>query len=187
MRPDYDSVKSDSNGEFEVTYELVQYNDQGDCYLEMSWPSYKFYGTEQFQFALMDTTQNDEYTFIWDSSNDYSRAELKTAEEMGKELNEAPVYVDAITMYAEGVHVWGTPPADAPEDMQSEVLYGDVNCDGGVNVMDVILLNRNLMIGAEITAQGLRNADVDINGRADAADSLNILKAVVKLITLPVG
>lgn len=187
VRPDYDSVKSNSNGECEVTYELVQYNDQGDCYLELSWPSYRFYGTEQFQFALMDTTQNAEYTFIWDYSNDYSRAELKTAEEMGKELNEAPVYVDAITMYVEGVRVWGTPPADAPEDVQSEVLYGDVNCDGGVNVMDVILLNRNLMIGAEITEQGLRNADVDINGRADAADSLNILKAVVKLITLPVG
>ncbi|MDE5564726.1 MAG: leucine-rich repeat protein, partial [Oscillospiraceae bacterium] len=67
------------------------------------------------------------------------------------------------------------------------VIYGDVDENGELNIMDVILLNRNLMIGAKVSAQGLLNADVDGNGTADAVDSLNILKAVVKLITLPVA
>ena len=53
--------------------------------------------------------------------------------------------------------------------------------------MDVILLNRNLMIGTKIGPQGMINADVDLNGTADAVDSLNILKHVVQLIpTLPI-
>lgn len=66
------------------------------------------------------------------------------------------------------------------------VLYGDVDEDGDVDIMDVILLNRSLMIGANVGKQGMINADVDNNGSADATDSLNILKAVVQLITLPV-
>lgn len=83
-------------------------------------------------------------------------------------------------------------PDDSTETVTTEptttekVRYGDVNCDSKLNVMDVILLNRNLMIGAEISEQGLKNADVDNSGSVNASDSLNILKAVVKLITLPV-
>ena len=42
------------------------------------------------------------------------------------------------------------------------------------------------MIGAKVEPQGMLNADVDINNQADSVDSLNILKAVVQLITLPV-
>lgn len=65
--------------------------------------------------------------------------------------------------------------------------YGDIDGNGKVDIMDVILLNRNLMIGAEVTPQGLKNADVDCNGEVDSLDALNILKYVTKLITnLPV-
>ena len=67
-----------------------------------------------------------------------------------------------------------------------DVKYGDVDEDGDVDIMDVILLNRYLMIGAKVEPQGMINADVDLNGQADSVDSLNILKAVVQLITLPV-
>ncbi len=66
------------------------------------------------------------------------------------------------------------------------VVYGDVNEDGEIGIMDVILLNRNLMVGAKISEQGMINADVNKDGKTDAVDSLNILKAVVQLITLPV-
>lgn len=68
-----------------------------------------------------------------------------------------------------------------------KTVYGDVDESGTVTVMDVILLNRNLMIGTKIEPQGMINADVDLNGTADAVDSLNILKHVVQLIpTLPI-
>ncbi|MDE5563945.1 MAG: dockerin type I repeat-containing protein [Oscillospiraceae bacterium] len=67
------------------------------------------------------------------------------------------------------------------------VHYGDADCNGNLNIMDVILLNRYLMIGAPVSLSGMLNADVDGSGTIDSVDSLNILKAVVQLITLPVA
>ena len=77
--------------------------------------------------------------------------------------------------------------------------WGDVNCDGTVNVADVVVLNRFLADStyANITAQGKVNGDVkdpqDKSGAAvdpakvqlTAADSETILKAIVELVTLP--
>lgn len=95
---------------------------------------------------------------------------------------EAAVTNGAINVKGE---VGPTDPTDPTDPIDAK--YGDVDCDGDVDIMDVILLNRNLMIGAEVKAQGLINADVDQNEKVDAVDSLNILKAVVQLITLPVA
>ena len=65
--------------------------------------------------------------------------------------------------------------------------YGDVNCDGMVDILDVILLNRNLLGMADLTKEGKANADVDLDGKPTPADSLNIMKYLVKLIEkLPV-
>ena len=61
--------------------------------------------------------------------------------------------------------------------------YGDVNEDGVVNIMDVILLNKAIYGKAELTAQGFANADVDVNGRPDSNDSLNIMKLIIRLLT----
>lgn len=68
-----------------------------------------------------------------------------------------------------------------------ETKYGDVNCDGEVNVLDVITLNKNLLVGGDLLPQGIINADVDLDGTPSAADSLNILKSLVGLVeSLPV-
>ena len=68
-----------------------------------------------------------------------------------------------------------------------EVSYGDVNCDGTVNIADVLTLNKNLLAGEALTAQGALNADVDKDNVPTSADALNILKYTVKLIdTLPI-
>ncbi|MDE5565140.1 MAG: hypothetical protein K2I93_08275, partial [Oscillospiraceae bacterium] len=76
---------------------------------------------------------------------------------------------------------------DTTVPAESGIVYGDVDVNGTISIMDVILLNRSLMVGAPISEQGLLNADVDMSGgMPDAVDSLNILKAVVKLITLPI-
>lgn len=76
---------------------------------------------------------------------------------------------------------------DTPTDPSAEPYYGDVNCDGEVDILDVIKLNKYLL-GSEddLSEQGRRNADVDLNTELDSTDSLNILKCVVKLLTLPV-
>lgn len=65
----------------------------------------------------------------------------------------------------------------------TEVAYGDVNEDGKVNIQDVIKLNRALLAGETLTAQGEANADVDLDGTPSSADSLTILKYTIKLVT----
>ncbi len=77
-----------------------------------------------------------------------------------------------------------TDPATDPE--LKVTVYGDVDCNGKVTILDVIALNKNLMVNEAISAQGRVNADVDLNKKVDEVDSLNILKCVVELTDLPV-
>ena len=67
-----------------------------------------------------------------------------------------------------------------------DVLYGDCDVDGDVDIMDVIAINKAILGSLTLSAQGKINADVDINNAIDTTDALNILKNVVKLVTLPV-
>ncbi len=80
-----------------------------------------------------------------------------------------------------------TPTTTEPDTDPDDVLYGDANCDGSVSIVDVIFLNKSVMGAEKLSAQGKINADVDRNGEADAGDSLNILKSLVDLVTLPIG
>ncbi|MBR3630531.1 MAG: hypothetical protein IKN55_08700, partial [Oscillospiraceae bacterium] len=74
------------------------------------------------------------------------------------------------------------------ENFPAVTMYGDVDCNGSLNILDVISLNKNLMVGDPISPQGKVNADVDCSDptRPDEIDSLNILKAIVEIIPLPV-
>ncbi len=75
----------------------------------------------------------------------------------------------------------------ALEPVDTEVLYGDANVDGEVDVLDIIVLNKFLLGGGKLSDQGAINADVDLDGDPSANDSLNIMKFIVKLIDeLPV-
>ena len=88
----------------------------------------------------------------------------------------------------ESVTVYTNTNAAQPEVHTVETVYGDVDENGSVNIMDAILLNRYLMIGAPLSAQGMLNADVDNSGSCDATDSLIILKYITKIVTfLPIA
>ncbi|MEE5993898.1 MAG: endo-1,4-beta-xylanase [Oscillospiraceae bacterium] len=69
---------------------------------------------------------------------------------------------------------------------ETSVTYGDVNCDGEVDIADVLLLNQHLLGIEDIDTEGQKNADVDNNGAVNDTDALNILKSLVDLVTLPV-
>ncbi|MBE6848411.1 MAG: rhamnogalacturonan lyase [Ruminococcus sp.] len=70
----------------------------------------------------------------------------------------------------------------------SGLLYGDVNEDGEVSIVDVLVLNRNLLAGDPLTQNGTLAADVDKDGAPTAADALLILKHTIGLVTkLPVA
>ena len=192
IRPDYDMMASDSNGEHKVTYEVVQVNDEGDCYVEFTWSDYKFYGKMAYQFAIMDQVQNADYEFIWDPSNDYSRQGMASAEEKGVSLNAAPEEFDLITMYVEGEQVWGVDPdgntaktnKQEPDDQPSSaVKYGDVDCNGTVDVLDAVLLARVASedIKCGVTEQGKLNADCKKDGSINNSDLILLLRFLAGL------
>lgn len=74
------------------------------------------------------------------------------------------------------------PGTDTPSDAPAGTMYGDVNCDGIVDIMDVISLNKFLLGSGSVSDQGRINANVDNNDAVDSTDSLNILKCVVDMI-----
>ncbi|MCR4644966.1 MAG: glycoside hydrolase [Oscillospiraceae bacterium] len=84
-----------------------------------------------------------------------------------------------------------TEPTNKPTEPTGDKpasLCGDVNEDGDVTILDVIVLNKNLMVGEPLTEQGKKNA-ITIVGGTDPTptDALNILKYVVEIIPeLPV-
>jgi hypothetical protein len=69
-----------------------------------------------------------------------------------------------------------------PTEPDADLQYGDVNCDKEVTIVDVLMLNKNLLVGEELTKQGILNADVDADGIPTSADGLAILKYTVGLI-----
>lgn len=69
-----------------------------------------------------------------------------------------------------------------PTEPDTDLQYGDVNCDKEVTIVDVLMLNKNLLVGEELTKQGILNADVDADGIPTSADGLAILKYTVGLI-----
>ena len=62
------------------------------------------------------------------------------------------------------------------------VLPGDVNCNGQVQINDVVLLNRYLAKTAEVSEQGLKNAECDGDGKIGQGDSSAIKEYLAKLI-----
>lgn len=74
-----------------------------------------------------------------------------------------------------------TKPSDTNEP-DKDTFYGDSNCDGEVDILDVIALNKYLLGSSKLSKQGEINANVDNSEKIDSTDSLNILKCVVKLI-----
>ncbi len=65
--------------------------------------------------------------------------------------------------------------------------YGDANQDGSVDILDVIALNKALLAGVALSAQGAANADVDGDGTPTSADALLLLKYTIGLAELPSG
>lgn len=79
-----------------------------------------------------------------------------------------------------------TEPSD-PGDEPGDVLYGDADCSGAVDILDVIVVNKNLLGAGSLSTQGKKNADVNLDGKPGSDDALAILKYVVKVIDkLPV-
>lgn len=159
----------------------------------------------QFRIGINDSLKDaNGNKVVWDSTNDYSFQELVQGGET--DMIDTPY----ITMYDGGTLIWGTEPdgtqaqpteptkptpteSKPTEEPSSEsqgnvsTKPGDVDLDGDVDLLDVITLNKYLMVAEPLDNQSLENAEVNSDGRVTAGDSLTILRYVVKLIAeLPV-
>ncbi len=68
----------------------------------------------------------------------------------------------------------------------TDVLYGDSDVDGDVDVNDIVCLAQAVAGCRELTEQGLLNSDVDLNGKATMDDALYILRFLSDTLTLPI-
>ncbi|MBQ4464945.1 MAG: dockerin type I repeat-containing protein, partial [Oscillospiraceae bacterium] len=109
---------------------------------------------------------------------DYAGAEVPTEEATTEEATtEEATTEEATTDSTEDTSESTVAPTGV-----SALAYGDVNEDGKVDIIDVIKLNKYLLGADTLSDQGKYNADVDINGKTDSTDSLNILKFVVEIL-----
>ncbi|MGN1403858.1 MAG: cohesin domain-containing protein [Ruminococcus sp.] len=65
----------------------------------------------------------------------------------------------------------------------SSVLYGDVNCDGRVDITDSVLLNKAAAGAVKLSDAAATNADCDANGELGSNDAIVLLKFLVHLVT----
>ena len=63
-------------------------------------------------------------------------------------------------------------------------LMGDADLSGSVDILDVITINKAVLGKENLEGQGLINADINKDGKPDSSDALNVMKAIVGLITL---
>ncbi len=62
------------------------------------------------------------------------------------------------------------------------INFGDVNCDGSISILDVLALNKCLLMGTKLADSGIQNADMDQDGVPTAADALMILKQTIGVV-----
>ncbi len=81
------------------------------------------------------------------------------------------------------------PVTETSTDPVSNAVYGDVDCNGAVEILDVITLCQALMGSATLSQEQAVNANCDLANEAlNASDCLAIMKYLVKLIdTLPIN
>jgi putative transposon-encoded protein len=70
----------------------------------------------------------------------------------------------------------GAPESTAPAET---LTLGDLNGDTTVDIMDCIMLNKNLIGVAELTDAQRKAADINKDGSVSADDSLNLLKTIL--------
>jgi len=86
-----------------------------------------------------------------------------------------------ITNYSVTANAGAVVVGSAP--VTTDGIRGDANCDGVVDILDVITINKAILGKEDLSAQGLKNADLNGNGKPDSDESLSVMKYIVKLVT----
>lgn len=78
--------------------------------------------------------------------------------------------------------VGGTTETNQGQGNVTKRLYGDVNCDGRVDISDAVLLNKKVADAVQLNEQAVLNADCDGNEEINSNDAMVLLKFLVSLI-----
>ncbi len=179
----YDEENANTNGaSFATISEPIKWDDNGTYYVEISWEGCEFYGDRVFHFGLI-ADMDENFKTNWDPVDDYSRQGLEITD-------DPPTLTELIPAYVDDVLVWGVEPEGGTEtpDINDSFLYGDVNLDGSVTIVDVVMLNKHLMGEQDLTSTQKKAADCNVDSEIAPADSLIILKSLVDLVSeLPVA
>ena len=76
-----------------------------------------------------------------------------------------------------------TTTEESESTAEDELLLGDANGDGNIDILDVIVINKAILGKEEISEKQLKAIDFNHNGRPDSSESLAIMKYIVGLIT----
>ena len=75
-----------------------------------------------------------------------------------------------------------TTTAETTTDADTDTNYGDVNLDGKVDLVDVIMINKYLAGQITLSEQATKNADVNADGSLGDGDSTILMQFVLMMI-----
>ena len=76
--------------------------------------------------------------------------------------------------------------SDTTEPLPSDLLFGDVNLDGKVNLTDAVLLNKAVADVVDLSEKAQKNADCKMDGEVNGNDAITLLQFLTHIIdTLP--
>ncbi len=116
----------------------------------------------------------------WDASNDYSNEDI-----MDTIGAEEGIVTDKITVYNNGVLVYGTEPDGTKPDVSTptepdEYLKGDVNLNGKVELSDAVLLIKYTLAVKSLKSQQLDAADMTDDNKVNIFDVSALKKALTE-------
>ncbi|MGN0620342.1 MAG: glycoside hydrolase family 9 protein [Porcipelethomonas sp.] len=158
--------------EYKAVFSPVTHYKDNIYYIEVTYPNGEAampISEGRHQCETMLALVFPDYQSGWDASNDYSNQDLLDSEE--------PVKTDKITVYKDGVLIYGVEPdgtvPDTPPSPESNIK-GDVNLDGKVTVADLTALNKYLLNKGTLNSKAADNADYNSDKAVNVFDSLGI-------------
>lgn len=195
---DQAAVEAAADGADGIISGPYKYDKTPDTYyVEIKWDGYNIANSgKKYQFTV-----GMYYGDKWDPANDWSYDGLKIFTNDDAFFGTGnEVKTDNICVYSNGVHVGGTEPDGSTpvkeEDTTNpsdDIIYGDSNCDGKVDMSDAVLIMQSLSnpdkygIGgtdkSALTAAGAKNGDCYMTGDGlTNNDALSIQKYKLDLI-----
>ncbi len=180
----YDQVSASTDAKQSVAVSKPIHVEDNVYYVEMDWTGVIFHGAREIQLGII-VGQDANYESNWDPTNDYSREGLEISDEYGDTLN-IPLYVGDELVY--GIPYGGVQePSDPGDEPDDKIVYGDVNCDGIVDITDLTNLSIYLIGDKKLGDASLLRADVSYDGEINLADLAVLKQYISKDTTVILG